>query len=747
MQQFEERNNYFELAARLTNQTNKNIFLTGKAGTGKTTFLRYIKSHSPKKLAVVAPTGVAAINAGGVTIHSLFQFPFGTFIPEQESRSSFSEGNFIDRRQLLKRLRLSSAKRTLLQELELLIIDEVSMVRADLLDAMDVVLRHVRRQPYLPFGGCQLLFIGDLFQLPPVVKEQEWSVLSGFYSSPFFYHAKVLQSASPLLVALKTVYRQSDASFIHLLNRLRHNQVRPEDIQFLQSFYRPDFKTGNEEGFITLTSHNARADKINQEALEKLPAKLYVFNAEIEGDFSESAQPADEKLQLKEGAQVLFIRNDKGEQRRYYNGKIGTISSITGEDIRVKFPEEEGELLLEKESWKNVRYKYNQENEEVEEEVKGSFSQFPIRLAWAITIHKSQGLTFEKAIIDAGESFAAGQVYVALSRLTSPDGLVLSSPIHPEAIRTDEHALKMVEMEPDEQALELELKEGQQQYVHYLLLQAFNWNKLVQAVGSIKESLEERRIPLKEEAQILFRQLHQQLLNQQKVAEKFHLQLEKMLPNAPRDSYSQVEERIEAAVAYFNELIMRELEAPLQLHLESLKKAGNKGKKYRKELLALLALLKKKNRQLELILQISSGLQQGADAEDLLQQMLVKQAKAREEKKQLEEKYKPIKGESQRISLELFREGKTVEEIASERGLVSGTIEGHLAGFVTSGELSVEELIPEEKLIAIKKVMESSPPEASASEIKAMLGEEFSYGDIKAVRNHLQWLSSKNEKG
>ncbi|WP_017731910.1 helix-turn-helix domain-containing protein [Nafulsella turpanensis] len=751
MQQPEEENEYFKLAAQFINQTNRNIFLTGKAGTGKTTFLKYIKEHSPKKMAIVAPTGVAAINAGGVTIHSLFQFPFGSFLPEQQAADALSEGNFIDRQHLLKRLKLSSAKRTLLQELELLVIDEVSMVRADLLDAIDTVLRHVRRQPYQPFGGLQLLFIGDLFQLPPVVHEQEWRLLAKYYSSPFFHHAKVLQEAPPLLLTLKKVYRQSDDSFIGLLNRLRHNKVQSEDIRLLQSFYRPDFKGEQKRGFITLTTHNSRADKINQEALQQLPGKLYTFNAKTEGEFSENALPAEEKLQLKEGAQILFIKNDKGTPRRYYNGKIGIISSIEEGEIRVKFPEEEEELIVEEESWQNVRYKFNKETEQLEEEVKGTFSQFPIRLAWAITIHKSQGLTFERAVIDASESFAPGQVYVALSRLTSLEGLVLSSPIQPNAIQTDEHALSFTKSELEKEELLQQLEEGRQQYVHHLLLNAFNWGKISQHIGDLKESLEDRKIPLKEAARALFGHLQSRALEQKKTAEKFHLQLEKMLPLARQDSYSKLQERVAAAVAYFKASVLKDLEEPLASHLEDLKKQGGKGKKYRKELIALTSLLKKKKRQLDLILQITDGLQKGTGAEHLLHQILEKQKEVseqvKEEQTKLNKKQKPVKGESQRLSLQLFKEGKTVEEIASERGLVPGTIEGHLAGFVSSGEIKVEELVSEEKLEAIIQVLEKAPAETSTSEIKAMLGEEFSYGDIKAVQNHLAKGLTESEKG
>jgi hypothetical protein len=745
MQQHDSTNQYFDMAVQFVNQTAKHLFLTGKAGTGKTTFLKHIKESSPKRLAIIAPTGVAAINAGGVTIHSFFQLPFGSFLPSL-SLSEYNGGNFFNRQSLLKHLKLNKAKRELMQELELLIIDEVSMVRADMLDAIDTVLRYVRRQPDLPFGGVQMLFIGDLFQLAPVVKEAEWKTLQQYYDSPFFFHAQVLQQAPPLYLELKKIYRQRDETFIRLLNKLRHNQVGAPEIELLQQYYRPDFKPEKKGEYIVLTTHNAKADVINQEELDKLPGKLHIFKAVLEGEFSENALPAEMKLQVKEGAQIMFIRNDKGDERRYFNGKTGTISRIRGEKIYVVFPGEAEELLVEKESWKNLRYSYNNETEQVEERVKGTFTQYPIRLAWAITIHKSQGLTFNKAIVDAGSSFAPGQVYVALSRLSSLEGLVLHSPIHAGCISTDVHASSLSGTEPDSYQLQQQLQEAQKEYLHASLLTAFSWQKLRSRLETFKESLSDRRIPLLEAAIAMAGGFVQNVVQQQIVAEKFSRQLEQLLPAAARNGYRQVHERIEAAVTYFTDTLRKELLLPLQQHIDQQQAQKKKPKKFLKDLKELKAVCEAKARQLEQIRLISLGLMEGSRPGDLLVQMQADRSKAAEEiqeqTSQEVPKKKAAKGETQRISLEMFRQGMSVSEIAAERGFVNGTIEGHLASFIPTGEVALEELVSPDKIMAIQQVLEESDEELNSSAIREILGEEYGYGEIKAVISHWQKMQA-----
>ncbi|HEX4849252.1 MAG TPA: helicase, partial [Puia sp.] len=424
------------------------------------TFLKKIREDAFKNIAVVAPTGVAAINAGGVTMHSFFQLPFRPFIPVRTNAWE-QQPDAVDEYALIKNIRFGHEKRELLRELDLLVIDEVSMLRADMLDAIDRILRYFRFQPNLPFGGLQVLYIGDLFQLPPVVVRNEWDILREHYKSPFFFDAHVIQQAPPVYLELKKIYRQSDADFIHILNNIRNNQVSYEDLETLHQHYSPSFKPTQEENYITLTTHNSRADLINKQELDKLPGPIFVFEGKIEREFEEKALPAEKILGLKPGAQIMFIKNDKGEDRRYFNGKIGKITRIKGDEIFIGFEEEKEELLLEKETWKNIRYYFNKEKGKIEEETLGEFTQYPIRLAWAITIHKSQGLTFEKAIIDAGASFAPGQVYVALSRLTSMNGLVLYSRIRPDCIQTDPRIVEFAKTELGEEELQAQFLEEQ----------------------------------------------------------------------------------------------------------------------------------------------------------------------------------------------------------------------------------------------------------------------------------------------
>ncbi|WP_421949068.1 helix-turn-helix domain-containing protein [Phaeodactylibacter xiamenensis] len=413
-----------ELAREFVTHTNKCIFLTGKAGTGKTTFLKTLKAKPPKRLAVVAPTGVAAINAGGQTIHSLFQLPFGPIVP----------GNKRDNRQFR---RLSRKKARLLRALDLLIIDEISMVRADVLDGIDEVLRRYRT-PHQPFGGVQLLMIGDLHQLPPVVKDEEWGLLRSYYNTPFFFSSKALQLTEPVTIQLKHIYRQSDDTFIHLLNKVRNNQIDEAVLETLNSRYQPLDQLPDKDDYITLTTHNYSANTINAEQLSALPGEVHRFAAKISGDFPAHAYPADEALHLKVGAQVMFIKNDNSTDRRYYNGKIGKIISIDEEKgITVQCPGDDSDITVGREEWQNRKYKLNERVKEVEENVVGTFTQYPLRLAWAITIHKSQGLTFERVILDAQAAFAHGQVYVALSRCKTFEGIVLRSRIRSSSVRTD----------------------------------------------------------------------------------------------------------------------------------------------------------------------------------------------------------------------------------------------------------------------------------------------------------------------
>ena len=411
-----------QLAEEFVRNTGCNIFLTGKAGTGKTTFLHGVKATAGKRLIITAPTGVAAINAGGVTLHSFFQLPFGPFLPGRDEES--------------RRHRFTSQKINIIKSLDLLVIDEISMVRADLLDGVDSVLRHHRRNE-LPFGGVQLLLIGDLHQLAPVVKDEEWRLLQHSYDSPYFFSSNALRRSELLTIELKKIYRQEDDRFIAILNQVRNNQLDQVTLQTLNDRYRPLLSDDELRDAITLCSHNSGAETINRTRLAALGGRVYRFSAEVEGEFPEQAYPTEASLELKEGAQVMFVRNDPSPEKRYFNGRIGKVTGIVGETIRVCCSEDDEDITVDPATWENNEYRLDQESMTIAENRIGSFRQYPLKLAWAITIHKSQGLTFDRAIIDAQAAFAHGQVYVALSRCRSLDGMLLSSPLAARAIRFD----------------------------------------------------------------------------------------------------------------------------------------------------------------------------------------------------------------------------------------------------------------------------------------------------------------------
>ena len=412
-----------DLAWQLVERTGVNVFLTGKAGTGKTTFLRRLKERSPKRMVVVAPTGVAAINAGGVTIHSFFQFPLAPYIPGGAFRAKD------------EKYRFSKEKKNIIRTLDLLVIDEISMVRADLLDQIDAVLR-LHKDRHRPFGGVQLLMIGDLSQLAPVVKENEWALLREYYSTPYFFGSLALQQTQHVTIELSHVYRQTDRTFINILNEVRENRLTPASLALLNSRVKTSSIGELEGAYIRLTTHNAIANRYNEERMDALKGIRFTFKAKIIGTFPESSYPAEEDLILKEGCQVMFLKNDS-HGSRYYNGKLGIVTSVDASKICVRGIEDDNIVEVEPEIWTNARYVIDKETKEIREEIEGEFRQYPLRLAWAITIHKSQGLTFERAVLDVNAAFAAGQVYVALSRCRSLEGLVLTAPLNTASVRTD----------------------------------------------------------------------------------------------------------------------------------------------------------------------------------------------------------------------------------------------------------------------------------------------------------------------
>ena len=465
---------------RFINQTNKSIFLTGKAGTGKTTLLKEIIATTHKSTVVVAPTGIAALNANGVTIHSMFQLPFAAFIPDNKQLPHFSDTvKFENRDSLGRHFKMNNVKRSVIRNMELLIIDEVSMLRADVLDAIDFMMRKVRRNER-PFGGTQVLFIGDLLQLPPVVKNEEWEMLKKYYRGMFFFHSHIMQQYPPLYIELDKIFRQTDSEFIAVLNNLRLNKITSDDVQLLNQFVQPKFDLKSNKGYIILTTHNAKADTINAQSLQDLEGKQFTYLPEITDDFPEKIFPLDEHLQLKVGAQVMFVKNDLNFEKQYYNGKMGVIKSLTEKEIFVHFPEENKTIEVERYEWQNIRYKVNENTKEIEEEIIGTFVHYPIKLAWAITVHKSQGLTFDKAALDVSQVFAPGQAYVALSRLRSLKGLILLSPLQMNGISSDAEVLNYAANKASEEILQHSLAKETQVFWLNTLINAFDFKELAQ---------------------------------------------------------------------------------------------------------------------------------------------------------------------------------------------------------------------------------------------------------------------------
>jgi hypothetical protein len=540
-------NTIFNIAVDLVNQSSRSIFLTGKAGTGKTTFLKYIRETCPKQIAVVAPTGVAAINAGGVTIHSFFQLPFAPFVPE--SKGFAINNDVADKHSLLSRLRLTGEKKKVIQELELLIIDEISMVRCDTLDAIDTVMRHIRQRRFERFGGVQVLFIGDMFQLPPVVPEQEWQILSEFYNSPYFFDSKVILEETPVYIEFTKIYRQSEERFINLLNQVRNNEMDEKGMEILDGRFQPSFRRSKDDGYIILTTHNRKADATNTEELQKIDARVHAFNAIIEGDFSEKAYPAEEQLLLKPGAQVMFIKNDLEKIRRYFNGKIGVVTRIEADKIFVLCKDEADEIEVKKETWENIKYSVNKTTRQLEEDVLGSFIQYPLRLAWAITIHKSQGLTFEKAIIDAGEAFAPGQVYVALSRCTSLAGMVLQSKVRSSSLHSDSRIVAFSQSRSSAPHLQNELTAAKRNYQLSVLISIFDFALVLENCKSLNAYLKEHISSFNAETPGWVLQLQESVNALQEVSLKFQAQLRNLFLQEFADD--QVQERIKAATIFF----------------------------------------------------------------------------------------------------------------------------------------------------------------------------------------------------
>lgn len=812
----EDKNDERERAKQIIEYTGTHLFLTGKAGTGKTTFLRQLKKDAPKRMVVLAPTGIAAINAGGSTIHSFFQLPFAPFIPEE----SYKKMNF----------KLQKKKIQLIRSLDLVVIDEISMVRADLLDQIDAVLRQYRNR-FLPFGGVQLLMIGDLQQLAPVAKEDDWNILKNYYDSPYFFSSHALQQTYYATIELQTVYRQSDPVFLDILNSIRTNSADDKVLAQLNQRYIPNFKPKEGERYIQLVTHNRQAQEINELELSRIPEKTYIFKAEVEGNFPEYSYPTDEVLSLKLGAQIMFVKNDL--EKRYYNGTLGEIIEINEEGCTVRTNHTHMDIKLETEEWQNTRYALNEETKEIEEKVEGTYKQLPIKLAWAITIHKSQGLTFEHAIIDAHSAFAHGQTYVALSRCKTLEGLVLSTPIPASAIIQD-HAVcvfnqKMEQQQPTLAAIDM----MRHQHCLNLISELFDFYEARNNLGRLVRLLDEHFYQLYPETLKKFQKELNQFDNKVvTVAEKFKAQYQRMI-SASNDSdiSAELQERLQKGATYFHSSM-----APLYALVENTQLPSD-NKEIKKKTTAILDDLRKVlNDKCQLLLYVSTSgfhLSEYQKCKALVaadqpitpqgeidvEKVPVKEEKAKPKKEKLiipseiqnaklyemlyrwrskkaQEDKVPVymilqnkaligianivpenihtlglipylgdktlskygedimeiihqyktkgaslsKSESSRVSYNMYNEGKTLSEIAKERNMTISTIYSHLMSYVKEGDLCLEDIVPKEKIQIIKAYVlnQENPKELTLKSIRNALGNEFDYGEIRAVLDDIE---------
>ena len=737
------------IALKLINHTNRHVFLTGKAGTGKTTFLKNITEYTHKNTIVAAPTGIAAINAGGVTLHSLFQLPFGTFIP---SNNRITESNITTQvntpQSLLKNLQMNKTKRRMLEVLELLIIDEVSMLRADLLDAIDIVLRHIKKQRNIPFGNIQILFIGDLLQLPPVVKEKEWDYLAPYYQGIYFFNAKALQHSRPLYIELEKIYRQSDNRFISLLNNLRDNTISKEDIELLNKYYKPSFQSDEKDGYVYLTTHNRKADERNRQALKKLRGKTYFYDAELEGDFSESHYPIEYRLELKKGAQVMFIKNDYSGEQAYFNGKIGLVSELSSNHMEISFSDGTPSVIVEQYLWENKKYKLNKETNEIEENIVGTFLHYPLKLAWAITVHKSQGLTFQKAIIDVSRAFAPGQIYVALSRLTSLDGLVLTGSIPFSVLEQDSALNEFINSKESSDILKEVLKKEIHIYIVETVLKSFNFTSLCNILNYHVDSYnKDDKKSKKQQYKSWAKELQSDIKPVKEVADKFTDQL-RNITGAQLPGYLLVlQKRVIAAKVYFEPLLNGFSKCVFD-HINDLSKQ-KRIKTYSNELRDIeqvffrqVQLIHKSEALIDSAIH-NTGISKTALLNSTLDEERISMISERSssemrknERKQTKRLGKKsneeIKPNSREQSYHLFQEGKSLKEIAAERSFAISTIESHLAYYVVRGLIDVSKFVDELK---VKQIIEAFKKldTLKLGAVKEYLGSGYSYGDLRFV--------------
>ncbi len=719
-----------QIAEQFVNHTNRNIFLTGKAGTGKTTFLKHIIATTHKKTIVAAPTGIAALNAGGVTLHSQFQLPLGGFLPAHKDFIANDSVKFETKSTILRHLRMSDIKRQTIKEAELLIIDEVSMLRADILDAVDFMLQSIRRRR-VPFGGLQVLFIGDLLQLPPVIKKEEWELLQDYYNSPFFFDALVLRDAQPIYIELDKIYRQKDKNFTNILNNLRYNQITNDDAEVLNDYYKPDFKPVPDEGYITLTTHNRLADEINQRELSGLYETSFAYEAVIENEYPDNMIPVEKRIVLKKGAQVMFIKNDISGQGRFFNGKIGVIENLTEDKIVVKT--DTASIVVDKYEWQNIRYNVDENTREIKEEVLGVYRQYPLRLAWAITIHKSQGLTFEKAIIDVRNVFAAGQAYVALSRLTGLDGLVLSSPFGRQGIDNNEQVIRFEDTKHRQGEPTELLEESTFEYLRDYSIAVFDFSFLMREWQNHLASYNKDDTQSEKQQHLEWAESqYDKLTSISDTAAKFRNQLIHLF-NEPEVKFEHISKRLEAAKTYFD-TPLKDLCGNVFLHKK--KMAQTKGAKaYTNELEELDALLLNRLKDIYKAMVMAHSVvekdfftkEKWLQNFDLRWRVTLAQTVV-----EAPEKKKKVKGETYQVTYSLHNAGKTIEEIVAERGLTVGTVQSHFARLITAGLVEIQSIMPAERVEKIQQALKDNP-QKTLGEVMIILNNEYTYGEMRMV--------------
>ncbi len=703
-------------AWQIVESTGINIFLTGKAGTGKTTFLRTLKEKLPKRMIVVAPTGIAAVNAKGVTIHSFFQLPLSPFVPG----SSF-QGN------QRSHFRFSKQKINIIRSIDLLVIDEISMVRADLLDAVDDALRRFRRSR-LPFGGVQLLMIGDLQQLAPVVKDDEWSMLSKYYDTMYFFGSHALRQTPYATIELKQVYRQSDERFLSILNKVRANKVDAETLTLLNSRYIPNFQPPKGDSYIQLTTHNAKAHDINRMKLMMLPGQPYTFKATVEGEFPELSYPTDETLTLKVGAQVMFVKNDSSGGHRYYNGMICTITRFTEDGFTVTDSDNGTEIEVGRETWENNRYVLNEETKEITEQLEGTFTQFPVKTAWAITIHKSQGLTFDRAIIDVQWSFSHGQTYVALSRCKTLEGIVLSAPIAPNAIISDSAVTAYTDDIPNHIPDNGQMEELKRDYFCTLIKELFGFDDMLHHLNSVYSIISYN---FRRQQDFIEAYAGQQQLFSSEIMPKAQKFVAWAVPRITAGGGYASDDVLQEQVKKGAVIFANKLQPLLELARKTSPATDNKDLK--KRLAEAVENLVREVTVKIKIMQHSSAA--GFYVNDYLRHKAVyligdedSEPKKKREKKAKEPKAPKIP--THEISYQLYKEGKTPAEIAMIRQLAVSTVNSHLVRYVQAGEIELSELMPMEHIILGKKALENH---RSLKEAFNSLSGQVSYGELNLI--------------